>query len=363
MDDLEIKYFTPSHPGSFSGIDKFFRGQNGKASRKQVKNFLKSHDAYTYHAPVRYRFPRNRVVVAGMNQLYDTDLLSMQSLSAQNDQFSWILTAIDVFSKYTFCEPLKTKTSQEVTEAFRRILVRARKEGRRFFQLRSDMGGEYKNFRFQKLMREFSIQHFFSYNQEVKSGMAERLQRTLKLRLSRIMTKRNSGRWVDVLQKVVHSYNHTYHRSIGMTPASVTEGKVEQEVWRNLYESDPQPVKQEGSFQFAVGDTVRLSQAAKVFRREYNQRWTTEIFRVSSRMRRGPYNIFKISDLNGSEILGTFYSRELELITVDLTGSFVIDHVIRTKKSRGVKMYLVRWRGYGPKFDSWISEKDFTPVE
>ena len=363
MDELELKYFDPSQPGSFSAVDKFFRGQNEKASRKQVKTFLKGQDAYTFHVPVRYKFPRNRVVVSGMNQLCDSDLLSMQNLAGENDGFSWILTLIDVFSKFAYCEALKSKSSQEVTEAFRRILVRAKEDGRRFYQLRTDLGSEYKNFRFQKLMREFSISHFFTWNQEIKSNIAERFQRTLKLKLSRIMTKRRSGKWVDVLQEVIHSYNHTYHRSIEMTPANVTEGKVEQEVWRNLYESDPQPVKQDGIYKFDVGDTVRLSHTAKVFRREFHQRWTTEVFRVSSRKRRGPYNIFTISDLNGEELKGSFYSWELQLISIDLSGSFQIDHVIRTKKTRGVKMFLVRWRGYSSKFDSWISEKDFTPVE
>lgn len=106
----------------------------------------------------------------------------------------------------------------------------------------------------------------------------------------------------------------------------------------------------------------RLSHIGKVFRREFHQRWSLEVFKVSSRIKRAGLNIYMIVDLNEDPVLGTFYEKELQAVTVDATGVFVVDHVIRTKAVRRKTFNLVRWRGYPSKFDSWISQDDWTPV-
>lgn len=73
------KYFDPKHPGSLSGVDKFHKSQKS-LSKRVIKNFLKSKEAYTLHRPVRYRFPRNKNVVGSINQVWDSDVLFMVDL-------------------------------------------------------------------------------------------------------------------------------------------------------------------------------------------------------------------------------------------------------------------------------------------
>ena len=177
------------------------------------------------------------------------------------------------------------------------------------------------------------------------------------------MTHNNTRKWYDVLQDVVTSYNETYHRTIKMRPVDVQPGRTEELAWRNQYEGGPPPPKEEGDFRFKLGDMVRLSHLAKAFKREYGQRWTQEVFQITARRRRGPFNIYSLQDLQKEDVHGTWYEKELQGVSVDITGNFVVDHVVRTRKVRGHTQFLIRWRGYPSKFDSWVSADDFVPLD
>ena len=358
--ELKRKYFDPRHPGAFAGVDKFYRGQTS-ATRKEVRKFLKAQDAYTLHFPARVRFDRNKVVVGGINQLWDTDLLSMQNLADDNDKNNYIITGVDVLSKHAYCEMLKTKTARDVASGFRKMLSRARDDGRLPNYVRSDRGSEYNNSLWRLLMTEYGLKHYMTFNTEIKANFAEIFQKQLKRLLYKSMTHRKSRVWIEQLDDLVWNYNHSFHRSIGMSPASVFPGRTEEIAWRRQYESRPPP-KADGVFKYDVGDLVRLSHVAKVFRREYHQKFTEEVFRVTSRKKRAGLNIYTLEDVDGEAVLGTFYQKELQGVIVDLSGTFDVDHVIRSKKVRGKTKYLVRWVGYAPKFDSWLDAKDFVPV-
>ena len=176
------------------------------------------------------------------------------------------------------------------------------------------------------------------------------------------MTQNNTGRWSDVLQDTVRSYNRTFHRTVRMRPVDVRPGLTEELAWRNQYEKGDRRPREEGAFRFDVGDMVRLSHLAKVFRREYGERWSLEVFRVSERRRRGPFNVYTVQDLQKEEVLGSWYEKELQGVSVDLTGNFVVERVIRKRTVRGKKQVLVKWRGYPSQFNSWVSDDDFVPV-
>ena len=170
-------YFQPGKPGSFSGADKFHRSlEGGKISRREIRDFLKSKDPYSLHFPVRHRFPRSRVVVASMGQMFDGDLLFMTDLREQNDGWAYILTCIDSLSKMAFCERLKTKTSTEVAGAFRKVLERAKGQG---FEggihiFRSDSGSEFLGKPFKSVLEKNGIKHYVTLNTEVKASFSER---------------------------------------------------------------------------------------------------------------------------------------------------------------------------------------------
>ena len=120
MDRLRVMsrlYFDPRQPGGFGGLPAAERYLKG-----DVKSWLIRQDAYTLHKPLRHRFRRRQIFTKGIHDLWQTDLVDMQSLSNYNDGVKFLLTCIDTFSKYAWVRPLKNKSGQSVTEAFKSIL-------------------------------------------------------------------------------------------------------------------------------------------------------------------------------------------------------------------------------------------------
>ena len=171
--DLEKLYFDPEHPGSLSGVQKFYQNQN-IATQKELKQYLSKKDTYTLHRPARHRFPRNRVIVGELFQMFEADLLFMTRYVDENEGFSYILTVVGVLSHYAYCEKLKSKSTREVTTSFRKILEKATSEGRLMQQLRTDAGGEFSSKLFTNLLREYHVSHIIARNEETKSNLAER---------------------------------------------------------------------------------------------------------------------------------------------------------------------------------------------
>ena len=149
---LEEIYYTLPSGASFSGIDALFRAAKEKGlktiTRKQVQNWLRKQEVYTFHKPARKNFKRNRAITGGRNIQYQADLVDLTSLSAFNNGYKYLLTCIDIFSKYAWAIPLKTKTGPEITNAFKKIFKSQKPK-----ILQTDKGSEFLNKTFQSYLK------------------------------------------------------------------------------------------------------------------------------------------------------------------------------------------------------------------
>ena len=123
------KQADPSKPSAFSTQQKLQNAVGQSTSKHSqntspadIKAWLLKHDAYTLHRPVRKRFPRNPYTVNNINDVWECDLVDVQGLSKYNDGVKYLLTAVDVFSKFLHVIPLISKTGKAVTTAFQSIL-------------------------------------------------------------------------------------------------------------------------------------------------------------------------------------------------------------------------------------------------
>ena len=62
----------------------------------------------------------------GIDDIWAADLIDMQAFSKDNNEIKYLLTVIDIFSKFVWIIPLKRKTGQEVVNAFLKILKERR---------------------------------------------------------------------------------------------------------------------------------------------------------------------------------------------------------------------------------------------
>ena len=227
-------YETPSLRGSLGGVARLAQAHGVPAARARAQ--LQGLLSYTLHKPRRRRFPTLPVEACGGDATGGgPDLVEMQPLKKWNRGMRYLLTVVDVLSKYSWVEPLKAKTGVAVAAAFERILRRAR--GRQPVRLQTDAGKEFYNRTFQALMTRQKIHHFSTYG-DTKSSVVERFNRTLKERMYRYFTALNTYRYVDALPALVQGY------------------KV-------------------GS-----GDRVRLQKQHRPFEKWYLPGWTEEVFLI-----------------------------------------------------------------------------------
>ena len=140
----------------------------------------------------------------------------------------------------------------------------------------------------------------YSTFNEGKSVVAERLIRTLKNKLYKHMTATGKNVYYDVLDGVIYEYNNTKHNTIKMKPKDIENNK-------RVYIDE----HNEKDSRFKVGDRVRISKFKNIFAKGYTPNWSTEIFIINKINDTVPYT-YNLKDLNGEEIIGSFYDRELQ---------------------------------------------------
>ena len=180
----------------------------------------------------------------------------------------------------------------------------------------------------------------YSTHNEGKSAVAERFITTLKNKTYKHMTSVGQNVYYDVLNDIVDEYNNTYHSTIKMKPVDAEDDSFA-EYNEKSNKKDPK---------FRVGDHVRIPKCKNIFAKGYTANWSEEIFVIKRIKNTVPWT-YVISDLNGEEIVGGLYKKELQKINQK---EFRIEKVIKRK---GNKLY-VKWKGYNNYFNSWIDKID-----
>ena len=129
-DYLASVYFDPTHPGSFAGPDKLYEAVKSegqwKIGKRKITRWLSDQDAYGLTKGVRRKFKRSRVIVEGLDSQWDVDLMDMKDLSDDNDGYQYVLVAIDIFSRFAWGIPTRSKSAEDVTDAFLLLLQGSR---------------------------------------------------------------------------------------------------------------------------------------------------------------------------------------------------------------------------------------------
>lgn len=348
--DINDIYYDVSNPAGYSSIDKLAKAMKDNMSEKEVKKWLQSQETYTLHKPVHRRFARNRYILSNYNELWQADLSDMRTYTQYNDGYKYILCVIDVFSKYAFARAMKKKDSGTVKECFESIFTEAKATPR---HIQSDKGTEFVS----KVVRDYfkskNINYYTTNNPDIKASVVERFQRTLKMKMWRYFTHKNTYNYTNILQELLHSYNHSYHSSIKMRPIDVNFSNI-MTVWCNLYDRKKNKPAFFETTELNVGDHVRITKYKHIFQKGYETNWSDEIFIIESIIERSPRLVYTIKDLEGETITGTFYASELQKVTYLPSTKYKIDKIIRSRRIGSRKEVLVKWQGYPNKFNSWI---------
>lgn len=345
-------YFNPENPASFSSVNKLWNAVGMKIPKKVVNNWLLGQQTYTRHKPIRLKFRRNCYILDNIDELWETDLIVMGSeYDKYNDGVKYILVAIDCFSKYIFTTPLHRKTTDAIIDGFKKIFDCTERRPQR---IQSDKGGEFDSRKFKKFMKDNDIIFNTTNNYDTKCSIVERVIRTIKTKLFKYLTYSNSYRYIDVFEKIVKSYNDSYHRTIKMPPSKVNDKNILL-VYKNIRQSQKAPTK-EKSPKLKVGDYVRIGKYKNVFTKGYKCNFTEEVFKVKTVIRRKPV-VYRLVDLDGEDIEGVYYEQEVQKVVFDEGAALAIETIIKQRRKGKSLQYFVKFRGYPTKFNAWVDAK------
>ena len=231
------------------------------------------------HKPVIKKFNKRKVYSQFRDNIWGVDLADMQSLTKKNKGIKYLLCAIDLFSKYAFVIPLKDKKGISIVNAFNKIIKQSNRKPNKIWV---DQGSEFYNRAFKKWLSDNDI------------------IRTLKNKLYKHMTATGKNVYYDVLDDVVNEYNNSKHNTIKIKPIDVGDNK-------RVYIDE----HNDKDKRFKVGDKVRISKFKNIFAKGYTPNWSKEILIVDKIKDTVSYT-YNIKYLNGEEIIGSFYDKELQ---------------------------------------------------
>ena len=310
-------------------VYKFFneRSKGSGIENKQLADEL--------HTPIVRNFKRRKVYSSFKDNIWGVDLADTTLISKFNKGIKYLFCVIDLFSRYGLVIGLKNKKGDSIVEGFKKILSSGRKPNK----ILVDHESEFYNNKFKNFLKENDIEMYSTFN-EGKSVVVETFIKTLKNKVYKHMTYIGKNVYFNVLDDIVKKYNNTVHSSIKMKPKDVRDDYFTEYIEGTIKKNS----------KFKIGDHVRISTYKIIFAKGYTPNWSEEIF-VINKVQNTVTWTYLIDDLNGEEIKGSFYEKELQKTDQK---EFMIEKVI---KKKGDKLY-VKWKGYDNSFNSRIDKKD-----
>ena len=292
------------------------------------------------HRPARKKFHRRKVYIKGLNDVWEIDLVEMKPYAKFNGGMKYILTVIDVLSKYAWGIPLRNKNGKDVTAAMEKVFKQS--HPRKPKHIHSDQGTEFYNEHFKKLMEKKNINLYSTYT-HMKASIVERFNRTLKSLMWKEFGVQGNYKWIKILPELLKKYNTNVHRTIGIRPIDVKRKHVKEllEKVNTINDGVSRTVK------FKPNDIVRISKYKTLFAKGYTPSWTTELFTVD-RVRKTIPPVYYLRDMNGDLIKGAFYGEEMQKTRYPDT--YLVERVLKRRKNK----LFIKWLGMDSSHNSWI---------
>ena len=291
------------------------------------------------------KFERKKIIVNYIDEIHSCDLVDMIKYSRVNRGYKYIFTNIDIFSKYAWCFPIKSKTIKDIKPCFEKIFKERKPK-----YLWSDQESSFFSKEMLKFFEDNNVKIYHTYS-NLKAVVIERFNRSLRELMMKEFVKSNNTIWYNILPELIKKYHDRFHRTIKIRPIDVNKSN-EKHIKNTVYNYDITNKKPK----YKINDIVRIS----LKRRELfdkptgNIKWSEELFKIY-KINKSNVISYQLKDMNNEIIKGIFYEKELQL-TKNTSDEYIIEKILRTNKN---KIY-VKWRGYSNNFNSWIDKNSVT---
>ena len=183
------------------------------------------------------KFRRERIITLYKDETWSADLIDKSSLTKYNNIYKFIITVIDIFTKYAWAIPLLNKFGLSITNGFKTILSEGPQggsESRKPEKLWVDRGSELYNKTIKSLLKEYETKLYSTYN-DLKAVLIERFNRTLLNIINKSMFINSDGNWVNIINDADITYNNNIHSTINITPVDASNNPDKVRYIRNLF--------------------------------------------------------------------------------------------------------------------------------
>ena len=308
-------------------------------------NFTMSDLSNELNKPVINKFERKKIIVNHVDEIHSCDLVDMQKYSRVNKGYKYIFTNIDIFSKYSWSFPLKTKTIKEIKSCFQKIFNERKPK-----YIWSDQESAFFSKEMLQFFKDNNVKIYHTHS-HLKAVIIERFNRSLRELMMKSFVKNNNTVWYNILPDLINTYNNRYHQTIKMKPKNVNKLN-EKHIKNTVYNYDITNKKPK----FKINDLVRISLKRRTLfdKPTGNIKWSEQLYKIY-KINKSNVITYQLKDMNNEIIKGQFYTKELQL-TKNITGEYIIEKILKTNKD---KIY-VKWRGYDNSFNSWINKNMVT---
>ena len=270
---LFTKFYNPSI--QYTSIKNLYDAvKKDGITLQEVQDFIKKQETSQVFKKQKYVKNYFPIYAKHKYEILQIDLVDMSDISSVNENYKYLLVAVDVFSRLAFVVPLKNKTSPTIVESMTEVL-----EVTEPTMINSDNGSEWINKDFKKLLRERGISiNYVEVGDHHKMGIVDRFVRTLREKINKYCTMYNTTKYINVLPQIIHGYNNTYHSGIKKAP-----NKVEDDDEQVLEIMNQRYIKaKEEETKYNDGDVVRYIINRKAFEKRSLPKWSKQTHKIVS---------------------------------------------------------------------------------
>ena len=273
MKKLKELYIEFSYP-SAGKLIKIAKKKGLKVKTADVKAFVNRQAVEQIHKTKRLK--PGYIVSTVPWKKYQGDLLDMSKFSHKNNGYKWVLMVVEIFTRYAWAVPLKTKRTSEVAAAMETVF-----KDHKPLSLTTDSGNEFGGAPAQKLYKKIGLQHInVDIGNHKALGIIDRFTRTLRAKLTKVQTASKTTKWVDKLQKIVSGYNDSPHSGINDIEPNEADTIPNQVVIGTINEAKRRVNVENAINSIEVGDQVRVRNKKGTFTKGTFAKWSAKIYEV-----------------------------------------------------------------------------------
>jgi hypothetical protein len=324
MEELRRIFYDPKN--GYPNINQLVQLAKDKKlglTYEQVKEFYNSQQVnQIFKQNVKKKYEHIKAVYDEVGTL-QADLMDVSKWARHNKGTNFLLNVVDIFSRYAWSYPLKSKSSLngDIADLIDDIYKQIKQKYPNIqLVLEVDNGNEFKG-KVKEVNEKYDVEVFLNnpskLNQHTFMSIIERFNRTLLNKIKKHIYSQGSLNYIDSLQGFIKAYNNTEHSTINTKPKLIFE-----DFQRPIVHLTP-TVKSD----IDVGDYVRLVKKKKTFeKKSLTPNLSIEIYKVIDKVS----NKFRIRNIKSSYPLQTLFI-DRELVKIPDTTEIEDMDVIKSK--------------------------------